>query len=232
MTTKSQIDKLHSVLSQRLGKLAARKMKIEARTHNWHNAAVRTPFFFEMMGDDPAFTVAESGSRKRPTFPLSSLAPDIPGVWWSWSEEWCKVSAKDFQIIGAGFAFFWGTRSQRKQLFRAEWDAASERGNSAGQPHWHVDGRIQIGVGAASVSHGGFEPESSYEALLKPTSDPSLDAVVIKEAHLFMGGWKNHGHVPQCMQSTPDHENLADWAERVLDYVTRESENIRPWSAV
>jgi hypothetical protein len=125
----------------------------------------------------------------------------------SWLETWNPVGGGEFELVAAGWQFYWGRFGPdrpKRLLFRAEWDHPRREGADAPQPHWHFH---PVSLNAISTDPGA--------KLLKP----------FLRMHMGMAGWNNGDGYPDCWQWHPeqwsDHD-IVHWASKVLEAVLAE----------
>jgi hypothetical protein len=165
-------------------------------------------------------------------------------VWAAWHEEWMVVKLQEFELIGAGWTFFWGAYLRPKaQILRAEWDEVEHRGGRAPQPHWHVDTELLAtfvaplatrpqALQAAEATNEGLEEVVSNNkggGLEEIANLETIQPLVVAGMHLGMAGWQNSQVHPQCWQRPhrDDYRDLAGWCVNVLESARDQFELLR-----
>lgn len=191
-------------------------------------------FAFEMTSSDRNVVprrVTKNNGCSSPAFPLFQNEQFEPTVWLSWREEWRPLGQRQFQLVGAGWTFYWGafTENKKEQLFRAEWDVPQERGRLAPQPHWHLDQNLLATIYPRAAEAQPFEEPGELEEIGRETGglvelrpDPVLQMVSLAKIHLGMGGWW-HTEYPECWQcAIQDRDDLVTWGLSTLRQAKRE----------
>lgn len=242
----AEIDAFHNFLMQRFGELTRMdSLQVLPENPNWKNTSRGgVKIVFLTQGPKAEFCMTNRGAHPTPCFPLN--ADDYstsPRLWWAWREEWTPIARGTFELIGASLVFFWGaSASPKAQVFRAEWDDARHRGDSRGQPHWHIDDKIlaegswvpdvplsplEQGSDFDAIMANGHEQASDYSAIETAGTRTQLSVVNVSGMHLYMGGWDHDKEAPKCWQPMLNLEALKHWAARTLHYVQREADEVK-----
>jgi len=236
MASAGRIEAFHRLLEPRIHSLTTLHVVIRPARQDWKRVVKGLTISFDMVSRDRS-TIAQ---RKRggpcPVFPVNPQSEPFENqVWATWHEEWRSLQHGDFDLIGAGWTFFWGIDGRlgwEQQVLRAEWDQVPEtkgqthrRGGLAAQPHWHVDTDMMVRY-SRPVSRGAPIAGPTELEELTPPSRPALQEkdstgiqpLDVSGMHLGMGGWKNEDGHPGCWQmKVPENwAGLVDWAERTL----------------
>lgn len=180
----------------------------------------------------------EVGGRS-PVFQLMAEVGDNPTVWTSMREEWRPDGRETFSLTALSFTFWWGQFYREKtQVLRAEWDGPARGSESAGQPHWHIDPSLMVGLATTQVARPQtndapleeLPPDEPERALIEIGGEETKQYhLSLRRMHLAMGGWTHPGKHPACWrQSFPIRSNdLVNWVECVLTYAVEQFRNLR-----
>ena len=230
MVTSGIIDRFHEDVQVRIASVVDQPLVIKPRVNNWQGVAAKTTIAFDMFSDAKDFAERKRGGRC-PVFPLSRSADESENhAWAGWHEEWRCERTRQYDLVGAGWTFFWGIfgrLSKEQEIFRAEWDETAYRGGFAPQPHWHVDTGIMVGytarpairvVSTADSASLVEIPASPRSALSEILPAEGVQELSLAGMHLGMGGWLNHTKHPEWWQCHVGEQldPLVDWAERTL----------------
>ena len=234
MATSINIQLFHTDIEKRIVQLTGhRNVRISSPLEDWECVFAPAPISFDMYSHDcHQFAERDMGGRCA-VFPLKAdFSLEDNQAWVGWHEEWQCQRRNNFDLIGAGWTFFWGVYgrlTKEQQIFRADWDETNHRGGNAPQPHWHLDKRLMIGYTTVPRAGAVRPARSSSLVELPPISDSEsalyeispaegLQEISLGKMHLGMGGWSNHDKHPEWWQCHvgEDLNALADWAERTL----------------
>jgi hypothetical protein len=238
MASAGEIETLHHAFTDCISDLMAMHAAIRSPVEGWKRVVKGTKISFEMVCHEHT-TAAERkrGGRCR-VFPIDPSKQSLEDrAWAGWHEEWHCVQHNDFDLIGAGWTFFWGIdgRLRREQeILRAEWDQVPEtedqkrycRGGVAAQPHWHLDTAIMAGYSRPAPRVARVAETVELEeiisdagpALVEIGQPIGIQELDISGMHLGMGGWRNHDKHPRCWQMLVGQSwtDLILWAEQTL----------------
>ena len=230
MATSGEIEVFHKDLQGRIAAMVDQSLRISSWSESWQGAAARTRISFDMFSDAHDFAERKIGGRC-PVFPLATAPGDNENqAWAGWHEEWLCSKSRQYELIGAGWTFFWGLYgrlAKEQEIFRVEWDETAHRGGFAPQPHWHINTNIMIGYTKTPTARIPRPTGSASLVELPMASQPALYEILPAEGcqevslggmHLGMGGWVNHTKHPECWQCHVGEkwDALAEWAERTL----------------
>lgn len=243
-----KVEAFHNFLMKEFESLTSvSPLAMEAQQKNWKAISLKSAkVLFMAQGPGAEFAFTARGAHPTPCYPLQAgSSSDTACLWWAWREEWTTVDSGVLALVGAGFVFFWGVPSKRAQVFRAEWDDATQRGEARGQPHWHLDDKILAEaswvssiprlVSSSDVVEEEFEAIEAavgadpldYTAIEGAETQQDLSVINVSGMHLYMGGWTHGKIAPKFWQPTLDLNGLKDWAVRTLHYVQLEAGEIR-----
>jgi hypothetical protein len=233
MATANEIRHLHSAIQDRVVQLTGhRTLEIHPSSDDWTFVSALAVISFDIYSDGYSqFAEREIGGYC-PVFPLKAdCAYEDNQAWVSWHEEWQCVGNRRYDLIGAGWTFFFGIcgrLTKGQQRFRAEWDETEYRGREALQPHWHFDAKFTIGytTRAIPLAQGSSLVElpstvHSGSGLYEISPAEGFQEMRLDKLHFGMGGWANHEEHPYWWQCHVG-ENLnalADWAGRTLQAI-------------
>ncbi len=231
MASVSRIERLHQTLENRIHRLTRMQVSIRSRVENWKRVVKGSTTSFDMVCRDYMATAERKrGGRCRVFRPSRGPASLEDQLWAGWHEEWHCEQRDEFDLIGAGWTFFWGVEGRlgrEQQILRAEWDQIHRRGGFAAQPHWHLDTGVMAGYSRpVSRQVSASEPTvleeltSDTESALEEIGDSvGIQEIDLSGMHLGMGGWQNHNDHPRCWQRevSEDWEELVLWAGRTLE---------------
>jgi len=232
MTSTGRIDRLHATLGRSIRKTIGIEMTVEPTGDNWKKAASGTVVHFDMLCVEHWAAAQRKRGGRCLVFPLNPGRTDVDDrAWANWHEEWLCEGRGVFDLIGAGWTFFWGVEGrlgQDQEVLRAEWDQVRHRGQSAAQPHWHLDTGVMTAYTRPrrlSISSPGGRTD--LEDLTSDQPPVPLEEIGPRDGiqeldlsgmHLGMGGWQNDKDHPRCwqLQVADDCSGLVEWAERTL----------------
>jgi hypothetical protein len=238
MASAGKIDSLHQSFADRINDLTALRVAIQSSMEGWKRVVKGTTISFEMVCRQHTTTAERKRGGRCPVFQIDpNRDPFEDQPWAGWYEEWFCVQHKDFDLIGAGWTFFWGADGRlgrEQEILRAEWDQVPEtddqkryrRGGIAAQPHWHLDTGVMAGYSRPTPPVARSTEVIALEELASDAS-PSLveigqvsgiQELDISGMHLGMGGWRNHENHPRCWQTLlgANWNDLILWAEQTL----------------
>jgi hypothetical protein len=232
MATSGRIDVFHAELQRRIAALVDQRLTIHSLSEYWRRVAARARISFDMSSRDFLVFAERKIGGRCPVFPLDAARADSyeDAAWAGWHEEWLCMNSKEYDLVGAGWTFFWGLSgrlAKEQEIFRAEWDETAHRGGVAPQPHWHLDTDIMVGYTRVPRARAPRPTGPAGLIELPLASQPAANEILPAEGcqelslagmHLGMGGWSNHSKHPEWWQChvREDWGALADWAERTL----------------
>ena len=139
------VDHLHVVMGQRFS----------IRHGNWKHVVKGSTISFDMVRDDYTTTAERTQGGRCPVFPLRPAPTFEDQVWVAWHEEWHCEQRGEFDLIGGGWTFFWGTEGRlgcEQEILPCGMGpsarprgSAHRRGGIAAQPHWHLETGMMAG---------------------------------------------------------------------------------------
>lgn len=238
--TSANVERYHSKLLSKLNEETGLNLVLANRDSRWRNASKNTRFVFDVLS-----AVYSSPAKRRRggtclAFPLD-INPDLleEQLWASWHEDWKCSARSEFDLVGAGWTFFWGVDgrlNETQQILRAEWDQPLYRGVNVAQPHWHIDTDLMVGYVSPPCSQTGLDrpgleelPQGTPGTLIEITAPEGIQEISISGMHLGMAGWGHHDHHPKCWQmlSAALLDELVVWSCRTLRITQQEFARLR-----
>ena len=231
MASSDEIAVLHSQWVERIRNVTGHSVRFRNLTESWEHVAVARNVAFDVVLAPYAVYAERKRGGRCPVFPLRCApANSDDDAWAGWYETWVCQKRQHFDLIGAGWTFFWGMEhrlGRDQQVIRAEWDQAEHRGRLVAQPHWHVDTDIMVGYSTRhpsvpSVPREGAVlqelPAGLERQALEEISPNGVQELDLSAIHLGMGGWLNDVGHPTCWQRHVRGAcvELLDWSERTL----------------
>lgn len=258
MAAPPTINKFHNLLLDRIIDTLSPSLKTVVRSPSlriepdlkaWENLSTKLRTFrFSMLLEEYYETTVNDLNRDVRLIPLRTYKNGFSS-WCSWSEEWICLDKREFDLVGAGWTFFWGrTPRATVQICRAEWDQITRRGEYAGQPHWHVDPPLPtegIVISLDDIDEAGALQELGSEPNLLELGSTSAGRVqaTVKQSgiHFGMAGWENapvkleckvvnKSAITNCWQRdmTKDFGRVIPWASEAVLYMKRELMHLEP----
>jgi hypothetical protein len=245
----AELGRLHTDLEKRLGAVLSYAVTIRPSNTvgDWRAAREGNVITFALIVTEGSGIASRAlrniGSAAGPVLQLPTKDDYGNAAWAGWQERWFSLGRQErFGLARASWTFHWGPdqRSDKEQLFRAEWDqnAYSKEADKSGaaQPHWHFDRALLPPIradrpmpSAAVTLGGGLEELPQARPALEeltpsgPGDSELLQSVNVAGLHLGMAGWTHAQDHPQCWQSQVQaRAELVVWAASTLRYVKDE----------